>query len=46
MSSSSLVRWSGLAALVGCILIPVVAVVSIFAFPENAAPSVVATSNT
>ena len=46
MSSSTLIRWSGLAALVGFALLAVVAVVFVFAFPEDVAPSVAATSNT
>lgn len=46
MSSSTLIRWSGLAALVGFALLAVVAVVSFFAFPESVATSVAASSNT
>src|SRR5260370_16971296 len=46
MSSSTLIRWSGLAALVGFALLAVVDLVSVFAFPENVATSVAATSNT
>lgn len=46
MSSATLIRWSGLAALVGYALLAVVAVVFVFAFPEDVAPSVAATSNT
>ena len=44
MSSATLVRWSGLAALVGNALLAVVSVAFVFAFPE--AQSVTVTSNT
>jgi hypothetical protein len=46
MSSSTLLRWSGLVALVSFALLAVVAVVSSFALPEDVAHSVAATSNT
>ena len=45
MSSSTLIRWSGLAALVGYALFAVVGFVFFFAFPEDVATSVAATSN-
>jgi hypothetical protein len=44
MSSATLIRWSGLAALVGNALLAVVSVAFVFAFPEDVAQTV--TSNT
>jgi hypothetical protein len=46
MSLSTLLRWSGLAALVGNALLAVVSVAFVFAFPEDMAQSVAVTSNT
>jgi hypothetical protein len=46
MSSSTLIRWSGLVALVGFPLLAVVSVAFVFAFPEDVVQSVAVTSNT
>jgi hypothetical protein len=46
MSLSTLLRWSGFAALVGNALLAVVSVAFVFAIPEEVAQSVAVTSNT
>src|SRR5258707_2681427 len=46
MSSSRLIRLSGLAALVGFAVLTVIEIVSVFAFPDTMALSAAAVSNT